>query len=223
MRTSSTGCTRPCRRAPIRVTTGCLTNVAPAPGSTVTDPNIRNDNVAFFNDVQRGYKQLAFFASVDFDLIPKVLTVTGGTRYYHFDNFEKGSVTGSFGCYEAGPAPCLASATNIDDENLRTTYKGFKSRANVTWHILPDVLAYYTWSQGFRPGAFNRSAGCYIPDVAGRQSVLLASVLHLRQSDQPRARLEDGVLRSPAAVERCGLSGKLGQCADLLLRSGRAR
>ena len=29
---------------------------------------------------QRGYKQTAFFTSVDYDLIPKVLTVTGGTR-----------------------------------------------------------------------------------------------------------------------------------------------
>ena len=149
------------------VTAGCLTDVAPAPGSSVTDPGIRNDNVAFFNNVQRGYRQLAFFASLDFDIIPKVLTITAGSRYYRFDNFEKGAVTGSFFCYEAGPAPCLASATNIDAENLRTTYTGFKSRINLTWHILPDVLAYYTWSQGFRPGAFNRSFGCYIPDDQG--------------------------------------------------------
>lgn len=149
------------------VTAGCLTDVAPAPGSSATDPNIRNDNTAFFNDVQRGYKQLAFFTSVDFDIVPKVLTFTVGTRYYRFDNTEKGAVTGSFGCYEAGPAPCLASATSIDGENLKTTYTGLKSRANLTWHILPDVLAYYTWSQGFRPGAFNRSFGCYIPDAQG--------------------------------------------------------
>jgi iron complex outermembrane recepter protein len=149
------------------VTAGCLTDVAPAPGSSATDPNIRNDNVAFFNDVQRGYKQLAFFTSVDFDIVPKVLTFTVGTRYYRFDNTEKGAVTGSFGCYEAGPAPCLASATSIDGENLKTTYTGLKSRANLTWHILPDVLAYYTWSQGFRPGAFNRNFGCYIPDAQG--------------------------------------------------------
>ena len=26
---------------------------------------------------------------------------------------------------------------------------------------------YYTWSQGFRPGAFNRSAACYLPDAQG--------------------------------------------------------
>ncbi len=149
------------------LTVGCLTDVAPAPGSSATDPTIRNDNVAFFNDVRRGYKQRALFISIDFDLIPRVLTLTAGTRYYRFDNYEKGAYTSSFGCYEAGPAPCLAGANNIDDANLRTTYTGTRSRANVTWHILPDVLAYYTWSQGFRPGAFNRFTACYIPDAQG--------------------------------------------------------
>jgi iron complex outermembrane recepter protein len=149
------------------VTVGCLTNIAPAPGSTVSNPATRNDNTAFFNDVQRGYKQLAFFTSLDFDIIPKVLTITAGTRYYHFDNYEVGSVTGSFTCYEAGPGPCLTYSTSIDAENLRTTYKGFKSRANLTWHVSPDALVYYTWSQGFRPGGFNRSFACYIPDAAG--------------------------------------------------------
>ena len=147
---------------------GCLTNVGPIGNSSLNNPDpIRGDNVAFFNDVKRGYTQRAAFMSLDFDIIPKVLTITAGTRYYHFDNDEKGAVVGSFGCYEAGPAPCTASATNIDDENLRTTYKGFKSRANITWHITPDVFMYYTWSQGFRPGAFNRSAACYLPDAQG--------------------------------------------------------
>jgi iron complex outermembrane recepter protein len=149
------------------VTFGCLTDVAPAPGSSVSNPATRNDNIAFFNDVHRGYRQSAFFTSLDFDIIPKVLTVTGGTRYYDFDNTEVGAVTGSFGCYEAGPGPCLASATNINAEDLHTKYRGFKSRANLTWHITPDVLVYYTWSQGFRPGGFNRSFGCYIPGTGG--------------------------------------------------------
>jgi len=147
---------------------GCFTQVGPKPGSDVNNPDpIRPENVAFFNDVKRGYTQRAAFASVDFDIVPKVLTLTAGTRYYHFDNDERGAVVGTFGCYEAGLAPCLADATNIGDENLKTTYKGFKSRANLTWHILPDVFAYYTWSQGFRPGAFNRNAACYIPATPG--------------------------------------------------------
>jgi iron complex outermembrane receptor protein len=149
------------------VTSGCLTDVGPPPGSSVNDPAVRNDNTAFFNDVQRGYRQTAFFTSLDFDLIPKVLTFTAGTRYYRFVNTEKGAVVGSFSCYEAGPAPCYASATNIDAENLHSTYQGAKSRGNVTWHFLPEALVYYTWSQGFRPGAFNRNNGCYIPDAQG--------------------------------------------------------
>jgi outer membrane receptor protein involved in Fe transport len=149
------------------VTVGCMTDVGPAPGSTVSNPGIRNDKVAFFNDVQRGYRQTAFFASGDFDILPHVLTVTAGTRWYRFVNDERGDATSSFGCYEAGPAPCLAGATNIDALGLHTVYKGFKSRANISWHFLPDALAYFTWSQGFRPGAFNRTVGCWVPNAAG--------------------------------------------------------
>jgi iron complex outermembrane recepter protein len=151
----------------LTVTVGCLTDIGTVPGSSVNSPGTRNDNVSFFNDVQRGYRQTAFFTSLDFDIVPKVLTVTAGTRYYRFVNDEKGTVAGSFFCYQAGPPPCLNSATNIDAENLHSVYTGFKSRANITWHILPDVLVYYTWSQGFRPGAFNRSFGNYIPGPDG--------------------------------------------------------
>jgi len=46
---------------------------------------------------------------------------------------------------------------------LRKTYTGFKSRANLTWHVTPDDLIYYTWSQGFRPGGFNRQAAVIAP------------------------------------------------------------
>jgi len=150
---------------------GCLTNIGPtllpSPSSLNNPDLIRGDNVGFFNDVKRGYTQRALFASVDFDIVPRTLTITAGTRYYHFDNEEKGAVVGSFFCYEAGPPPCTNYATNIDAENLKTTYSGFKSRANLTWHFMPDALVYYTWSQGFRPGAFNRSSGKYIPDAQG--------------------------------------------------------
>jgi iron complex outermembrane recepter protein len=151
------------------VTTGCLTDIATIPGTSVNNPGTRNDNVAFFNDIQRGYRQTAFFTSLDLDLVPRVLTVTAGTRYYRFVNTEKGTIAGSFSCYEAGPGPCFTSGstTNIDAEDLHTTYKGFKSRANLTWHFMPDALVYYTWSQGFRPGAFNRNFACYIPDATG--------------------------------------------------------
>lgn len=143
------------------VTTGCMTDIQPQPGSTQNVPGTRPDNESFFDDIQRGYKQYAIFGSMDFDLIPKVLTVTAGTRYYHFANFQTGGDVNSFGCYDGGPPPCAGEGGDNDNKkNLQSTYSGFKSRGNITWHLDSDVMVYYTFSQGFRPGGFNRrSAG----------------------------------------------------------------
>jgi iron complex outermembrane recepter protein len=139
--------------------TGCMTDIQPAPGSTATVPGVRPDNESFLDDVQRGYKQYAFFTSEDFEIIPKTLVLTAGTRWYHFDNTEAGSNVYSFGCYDGGAPPCAnEDANNINALKLHSVYSGFKSRANLTYHITPDVMAYYTWSQGYRPGGFNRSS-----------------------------------------------------------------
>ena len=143
------------------VSVGCLTDVAPAPGATVNNPSVRNDNTSFFDDITRGYTQKAIFGSVDFDIIPKMLTFTAGTRYYRINTTAVGSSISSFGCFEDGPAPCTGNAgfsNDLSAENLNKTYSGFKSRANLTYKPIDDVLLYYTWSQGFRPGGFNRGS-----------------------------------------------------------------
>jgi hypothetical protein len=70
----------------------CVEAVGPVPGFYATDPTLRTDsNTAFGEDDERGYKQTAFFLSVDFDIIPKVLTATGGIRHYKNEEFEQGS------------------------------------------------------------------------------------------------------------------------------------
>jgi outer membrane receptor protein involved in Fe transport len=140
---------------------GCMTEIMPAPGSTATNPNVRDATESFLDDIQREYKQYAFFGSADFDIIPKVLTVTGGTRYYHFSNTETGSNVYSFDTYDCGPVPSGACSdpNNINALHLHSVYTGFKSRGNITWHVLPDAMVYYTFSQGYRPGGFNRSSG----------------------------------------------------------------
>jgi iron complex outermembrane recepter protein len=137
----------------------CVANVAPAPGSTSTDPSVRSDSTAFGEDLQRGYKQEAFFASAEYDLIPKVLTVAGGTRWYHYTEFETGSQYGTNASCVDVPNGCTSDTHNIDDSHLRSSYRGFRSRGNVTWHVTPDSMVYYTFSQGFRPGGFNRTVG----------------------------------------------------------------
>ena len=135
----------------------CLGAVEPFPGATANDPNPRGPNTAFGEDVQRGYTQTAFFGSLDFDIIPKVLTVTAGTRWFQYKEFELGSVyTTGTGCENV--LTCFASFPkhDIDAHNDRATFAGFKSRLGVNWQINDDVMAYYLYSQGFRPGGFNR-------------------------------------------------------------------
>jgi iron complex outermembrane recepter protein len=144
---------------------GCLGNIAPLPGVTTNNPSTRNDSTGFFEDTTKGYKQTAFFTSLDFDIIPKVLTITAGTRYFDYKLDQKGWVGTSFGCFEA-PSGCQGYGHNMDAENLNVEYKGWRSRANMTWHITPDAMVYATWSQGYRPGGFNRTSGTALPEVA---------------------------------------------------------
>jgi iron complex outermembrane receptor protein len=163
---------------------GCLSNVGTIPGTSVVNPGVKGDHVGFYQDQVREVKQLAFFTSVDLDLIPKTLTITAGARWFRFDNSMKGSALSSFGCFQGGlngalvlgttngcyaanypnpyPAPAFGStyySYNLDHDNLSDTETGTRSRANLTWHVAPDVMLYYTFSQGFRPGGFNQNGG----------------------------------------------------------------
>jgi iron complex outermembrane recepter protein len=140
---------------------GCFANIGTVPGTTVVNPGVRDPNSSFYQDDVRETKQTAFFLSLDYDLIPKVLTATLGTRHFKFENSLKGSVNGSFYCFEGGTpaAGCQGTAYNLDASGLSGTESGWKSRGNLTWHITRDAMVYYTYSQGFRPGGFNQNGG----------------------------------------------------------------
>ena len=141
----------------------CYSNLTPLQAQN--DPTTRNDNIAFGEDGRRGYKQTAFFASLDYDLIPKVLTITGGTRWFRYEEDQIGSQWSSAGCVNAVPGVTPGCSTysgttpygGTADSEHNKTYSGFKSRGNLTWHVTPDTMVYYTYSQGYRPGAFNRT------------------------------------------------------------------
>jgi outer membrane receptor protein involved in Fe transport len=156
----------------------CLANVRTIEGADVTDPGVRPDATAFGEDVKRGYTQLAFFGSVDFDIIPDVLTITGGTRYFNYNEDESGAVyaTGP-SCLNVPNGQCTGGMTDIS-KNIpggdHVSYHGFKSRASINWHVNPTTLAYFTFSQGFRPGGFSRSQRSVAlgPNVGGTAQYL---------------------------------------------------
>jgi iron complex outermembrane receptor protein len=148
----------------------CLSAVGPVPGAFATDPSLRtNADTAFGEDVQRGYKQKAFFTSIDVDVIPRLLTASGGIRFYHYDEFEEGSeyysatTSGSFSPSGQGlvvnhlNGQCTAAGLCGFPINLSRNESGHSWRGNLTWLVTADVMSYFTYSEGFRPGGFNRT------------------------------------------------------------------
>jgi len=135
--------------------------------ATLINPNRRSPNTGFFNDFTRDYTQQAAFASVDFDILEN-LTLTVGTRYYDIENSFVGANMGSFFCktYGSGATgPCQnAYGTNLEKQTDQAD--GFRSRANLTWRVTDDFLVYTTWSEGYRPGGFNRGSACGLRDPA---------------------------------------------------------
>jgi iron complex outermembrane recepter protein len=134
-----------------------LAGGAPCVADAMSSPGVMlPDNTAFGEVEQRGYKQEAAFGSVSYDIIPDVLTATAGTRYYHYSEWQTGTEF-----WTASNMVNVPNGTYLGDDavmNYHQTYHGFKSRANLEWHITPNTMVYYTFSQGFRPGGFNRTS-----------------------------------------------------------------
>ncbi len=156
---------------------------APKFASAVPDmnnPNRRASDIGFFNDFVRDYSQFAAFASVDFDILDN-LTLTLGTRYFDIKNSMVGANMGSFFCkiYGSGASgACNGTNSGYGEASGLSPYgtnvsaqadndnkaDGFRSRANLTWRITTDALVYATWSEGYRPGGFNRGSACGAKD-----------------------------------------------------------
>jgi iron complex outermembrane recepter protein len=120
-------------------------------------------------------RDYAAFGELSFDVTDK-LTLTGGARYYKYDNslfgffgYARGysSNTGVARCITtngqefrdnptgAFATPILAGApcTNV---NKSTADTGFIHKLNATYKFSDDALVYATWSRGYRPGGINR-------------------------------------------------------------------
>lgn len=137
------------------------------------DPNVKPLQVGFFNDVQRRDRQFAVFGEVAFDVIPDKLTLTLGGRYYNEEASQNGSSSTSFttsargiynpvtGTYSASPTPPQFYGISANLNTLLkgispTTYSGFLKKANLTYKFADRSLVYATYSEGYRPGGFNR-------------------------------------------------------------------
>jgi outer membrane receptor protein involved in Fe transport len=147
----------------------------PVPGTTQFDPRRRPDGNAFFNDITRGYKQQAVFGEVSYDILPERLTFTAGIRFYNMDTYEKGSANSGYGCRWVVDCTEAPFSKNLDALKLQKDFSGNTTKFNLTWKVTDAAMVYATYSEGFRPGGFNRGQGI-VPDtspIKGRWEVPL--------------------------------------------------
>jgi outer membrane receptor protein involved in Fe transport len=138
---------------------------SPTPNPNGFDPALSIPtaaNTIWLTDEQRVDRDKAIFAQVTWDITSQ-WSVTGGLRYYTYDNslagfygFSKAfsSTTGEVACFAPASTP-YAPCTNLDN---RVTGSGTVPRVNLTYKITPDKMVYATYSKGFRPGGVNRTA-----------------------------------------------------------------
>ena len=149
------------------------------------DPGPLPANVGFRNDVKRTDEQFGIFGEASFDIIPDVLTITGGARYYNVQVDLEGAATSSF-CKLNSPIFGANVGVPVDEQtnipgcggtNLSLKYgpdnpdgnpdkaksEGTIFKGTLTYTPTRDLLFYATYSEGFRPGLLNRPGGAQGP------------------------------------------------------------
>jgi len=159
---------------------GYIYRRAPNASVNANDTSVRPVKVGFFNDIQRQDKQFAAYGEASFDIIPEKLIFTGGLRYYNEKASINGSSNGSFGgargvynattkTYSAATTPpttygVSANLNQLYADASPAKYSGVLYKANLTYRLNDASLVYATYSDGFRPGGFNRRP-CRVPSA----------------------------------------------------------
>lgn len=130
----------------------------PIPGAyTNTDGGARPAGVTYFNDYQSDRTETSVFGEIAFDITDDV-TLTFGARHYEIEIGLKGQ--SPFGQRAAGPE--ADAGTNVDSRLAGltpATLSGTIYKGNIRWQMNPETMFYGTYSEGFRGGGFNRTAG----------------------------------------------------------------
>ena len=91
------------------------------------------------------------------------MQLTGGLRFYKYDNTLDGFFGYSAAHGGSGVSHCFGPDTTVlfapcTDLEQRIADHGTVPRINLTYKFTPDVMLYATYSKGFRPGGVNRTA-----------------------------------------------------------------
>ena len=144
--------------APGQIARGITAQQQPLPDSTIFNPNPRPQGVNFVNDITRFETQTAIFGELTYDLLPDTLAATIGARYYE----QEVGLSGSTNFFYATTDTDRDFGINID-KNLEGISPAEETdtilKFSLSWTPNADTLLYATYSEGYRPGGFNRRGG----------------------------------------------------------------
>jgi len=134
--------------------TGFFAPNAPISTSTINNPNPRPAGITFINDAIREEEQFAAFGEVTFHVTDAV-ALTAGARYYDIESSLRGS--SSFAILgtvddDSGVDYDAEFANDLPLKESDTILKG-----SIAYTPTDDLLFFFTYSEGFRPGGFNRT------------------------------------------------------------------
>ena len=102
-------------------------------------------------------RDAAAYAQASWDITSR-LTLTGGIRGFNYKNSLTGFSGFAFSALDAGCSVPLATADSCQSAiNKNADGSGETHKLSLSWQFDPDLMAYLTYSTGFRPGGVNRS------------------------------------------------------------------
>ncbi|NNJ72083.1 MAG: TonB-dependent receptor [Enterobacterales bacterium] len=142
----------------IYVATPELGFVPNAPLSTANsiNPNPRAPGVAFFNDITRTEEQIAVFGEMAYDFTEN-FSATLGLRWYEIESDFTGSSNFANTGVDGDSGRDYDLSGGHSDQPL--VIDDIITKVNVSYKIDSDIMIYGTYSEGFRPGGFNRGGG----------------------------------------------------------------
>ena len=127
---------------------------------------LRPDEVEYYSFGKSKLTELAGFGELSYKITSK-WQITGGLRYY---NYSYGTASGTdiplFNTVILGRTP--VDALDITLQPGGQSADGFLYKGNTSYSFTPDVMAYFTFSEGYRIGSSNGVAPCPPPPFPGQ-------------------------------------------------------
>ncbi len=144
--------------------------IQPFMAPSIAVPGLVRPDVYFRTDQVRDLDQTAVFGELTFDFTD-TLSGTIGARWFDEEASLRGVV--GWGPYAFDPSFYPGDPAWLDTTpDLKISSSDTIFKANLTWNMSDDVMLYFTWSEGYRPGGINREPSLPPDSVAWEPDLL---------------------------------------------------